>query len=264
YDFVKAHEHFKDEEWDGEPIEPEPGKKREKKECPVCGKKPCECPGDPDPICEKCNNDPCVCDSRPRKMIKVKLSDHKVRAFDSMVKTSFWSPEGRPISVDQFVKNLFGDIPALFKDEEELRKIWSIPGTRRKLMEELSDRGYSAEQLEDLRKVVHGENSDLFDVLSYVAYHKELVPRLERAERAKVHFNTYNPAQQEFLDFVLDQYVKSGVEELDDSKLGDLLVLKYKAISDAKEQLGDIPSIRETFIGFQQFLYGQTVDSRVS
>ena len=139
-----------------------------------------------------------------------------------------------------------------------------MPETRRKLLDELSDKGYSKAQLDDLRRVVHGEDSDLFDVLSYIAYHKELVPRTERAEHAKIHFNTYNPAQQEFLNFVLDQYVEAGVEELDDSKLGDLLVLKYSAISDAKAQLGDIPSIRETFIGFQQHLYRQIVNSQTA
>ena len=79
--------------------------------------------------------------------------------------------------------------------------------------------------------------------------------RLERATRAKIHLNDYNQKQQEFLNFVLEQYVKEGVNELDDSKLPDLLELKYKAIADAKRELGDIKSIRETFIGFQEHLY---------
>ncbi|MEP5792062.1 MAG: type I restriction-modification enzyme R subunit C-terminal domain-containing protein [Cyclobacteriaceae bacterium] len=74
---------------------------------------------------------------------------------------------------------------------------------------------------------------------------------------ARIHFNSYNPKQQEFLNFVLDQYVKQGFEELDDSKLPDLLQLKYRAISDAREELGDVASIRETFIGFQEYLYGE-------
>jgi type I restriction enzyme R subunit len=67
--------------------------------------------------------------------------------------------------------------------------------------------------------------------------------------------NDYNQKQQEFLNFVLEQYVKEGVDELDDSKLPNLLELKYKAIADAKRELGDIKSIRETFIGFQEYLY---------
>jgi type I restriction enzyme R subunit len=265
YDFVKAHEHFQDPEWDGEPLEPEPAKPRPKaKVCQECGQKPCICGGEGDYVCDDCSNDPCVCETPPKYLIKVKLADHKVREFDSMVKTSFWSPDGKPISVEKFVTNLFGELPTLFKNEEELRQLWSVPGTRRKLLEELADKGYSAAQLEDLKKVVHGEDSDLYDVLAYIAYHRDLVPRIKRAERAKIHLDDYNPAQQEFLNFVLDQYVASGFEQLDDSQLGDLLVLKYHALADAKAKLGDIRSIRNTFIGFQQHLYGERVGSSAS
>jgi type I restriction enzyme R subunit len=256
YDFVEAHDHFNDPEWDGPPLPPEETEPRpQPKPCPECGQRPCICTKEPEPPCIVCGNSPCVCDNPPKKMIKVKLSDNKVRELDSMVKTSFWSPDGKPISSEQFIKSLFGDIPSLFKNEDELRKIWSLPSTRRKLLVELSEKGYTHAQLEDLRKLVHGEDSDLYDVLAYVAYHKDLLPRLERAEQARIHFDSYNSAQQGFLNFVLEQYVKEGVEELDDAKLPDLLELKYNAISDAKKALGDIPSIRNTFIGFQEYLY---------
>lgn len=130
-----------------------------------------------------------------------------------------------------------------------------LPSTRKKLLEELSERGYSNAQLEDLRQLVHGVESDLFDVLNYVAYHINLVPRLDRAEKAKIQLMDYNAKQQEFLNFVLDQYVRDGVDELDDKKLPELLELKYKAIADAKRELGSIKLIRETFIGFQKHLY---------
>jgi type I restriction enzyme R subunit len=65
----------------------------------------------------------------------------------------------------------------------------------------------------------------------------------------------YNPQQQGFLNFLLEQYVRKGVSELDDHKLADLLQLNYGAIADAKKELGEIRSIRETFIGFQEGLY---------
>ena len=256
FDFVNAHNHFQDPEWDGEPLEPEPSTgSGTPRPCNICGERPCVCERpEPEP-CPECGNIPCVCETPPRQMIKVKLSDNKVREIDSMIKTSFWSPSGKPISSTEFIKQLFGDLPEFFKSESELRKIWSLPSTRKKLLTELSEKGYTKSQLEDLRKLIHGEDSDLFDVLSYIAYHKGLVPRLERAGRAKIQLNDYNHKQQEFLNFVLEQYVKEGVNELDDSKLPDLLELKYKAIADAKRELGDIKSIRETFIGFQEHLY---------
>jgi type I restriction enzyme R subunit len=260
YDFVNAHHHFQDPEWDGEPLEPETPKPRpEPKPCPDCGERPCLCEKPIEEPCNECGNIPCVCDNPPRKVIRIKLPDNRVREFDAMMKTSFWDPQGKPISAEEFIKQLFGDLPNFFKNEDELRKIWSLPGTRKKLIEELTEKGYTQAQLEDLRKLVHGEESDLFDVLNYVAYHKDLVPRLERADKAKIRLNDYNAKQQEFLNFVLEQYVNEGVDELDDAKLPDLLELKYNAIADAKRELGDIPSIRNTFIGFQEHLYKQRV-----
>ncbi len=255
YDFVNAHHHFQDPEWDGEPLQPEPPTGGTPRTCNVCGEKPCVCEKPEPETCPECDNIPCVCDTPPRKMIQVRLSDNKVREIDSMVKTSFWSPSGKPISSKEFIEQLFGDLPSFFTNENELRKLWSLPSTRKKLLIELSEKGYTNSQLEDLRNLIHGEDSDLFDVLSYVAYHKDLVPRLERASRARVQINDYNAKQQEFLNFVLEQYVKEGVDELDDSKLPNLLELKYKAIADAKRELGDIKSIRNAFIGFQAHLY---------
>lgn len=254
YDFVGAHKHFNDPEWDGPPLNP-PESFQAPQPCHVCGKYPCTCPKPEQEPCSVCGNIPCVCEKPSQYMIKVKLSDRKVIELDSMIKTSFWSPDGKPISSEEFVKSLFGDLPKFFKDEEELRRIWSLPGTRKKLIKELADNGYSESQLQDLQKLIHGEDSDLYDVLSYIAWHKDMVPRLDRANRARAFLNSYDQAQQEFLNFVLDQYVRDGIIELDDQNLPDLLTLKYKAIADAREHLGDVATIRETFIGFQGNLY---------
>lgn len=265
YDHVGAHMHFLDPEWDGEALP-----------CETCGKVVCECPTPPPPPppepCKKCGQTPCVCIYEPpppcfvcgyspcrckpkAKMIKVKLSDNKVRELDSMVQTSFWSSDGKPISSHEFLESLFGSLPDFFKNEDELRAIWSKPDTRKKLLQRLNENGFTQSQLNDLRLMIHAEESDLYDVLTYVAFSTNPIKRSQRAEYAKSHFGVYESKQRVFLDFVLKQYVDSGVGELDDIKLPDLLTLKYKAISDAKRELGSIASIRDTFIGFQTHLY---------
>lgn len=254
YDFVDAHNHFSDAEWDGDPEEPLPPKPR-----PELPLEPPTGGGGEEIACELCGYVVCRCEDKPKKIIKVKLADGKIRELQHMIKTSFWSPEGKPISADSFLQTLFGALPELFKDENELRDIWSKPDTRKKLIEELSEKGFSKAQLTELQKVLSAENSDLYDVLAYVAFHSEIIDRSFRAEKAKVNLKDYNPKQQEFLNFVLSQYVKQGVDELDDSKIGDLLVLKYNAIADAKRELGDIPSIRKNFIDFQSYLYDDRV-----
>lgn len=256
YDFVKAHHHFSDSEWEGEPEEPEtPTPKPLPQPCDICGQRPCICVREPEPACEVCGYTMCRCDNPPRRMAKVTLADGKVRQFQHMVSTSFWSPDGRPISAEEFLRSLFGTLPELFKSEDELRTIWSKPDTRKRLLEELSEKGFAKQQLTEFQKILNAENSDLYDVLAYIAFHSDILARTDRADRAKIHLNNYDPKQQEFLNFVLSQYVKQGVEELDETKIGDLLVLKYRAITDAKKELGDIATIRNTFIGFQSYLY---------
>ena len=172
-----------------------------------------------------------------------------------MVQTSFWSAEGRPISANEFLKTLFGSLPDFFDSEDELRAIWSKPGTRKKLLQDLNEKGYTNSQLEDLRKMIHAEDSDLYDVLAHVAFNTSPLKRIQRAEYARSQFGLYESKQRGFLDFVLKQYVDSGFTELDEAKLPDLLNLKYKAIADAKRELGTTSEIRDTFIGFQRYLY---------
>lgn len=260
FDFVKAHHHFSDPDWDGEPEQPEtPEPRPQPQPCQYCGQRPCICVREPEPACEVCGYVMCRCDNPPRRMVKVKLADGKVRQFQHMVSTSFWSPDGTPISAEEFLKSLFGALPALFKNEDELRTIWSKPDTRKKLLEELTEKGFAKQQLQEFQRILNAENSDLYDVLAYIAFHSDIIERAERADKAKIHLIDYDPKQQEFLDFVLNQYVKQGVDELDDSKIGDLLVLKYHAIADAKKELGDIASIRNTFIGFQTYLYDKRI-----
>jgi type I restriction enzyme R subunit len=242
YDFTKAHEHFKDPEWDGEPMDPEPPREpREKKPYPE--------PGPEDPVADP------PYEEEPRRIIKVKLADGKERQIQHTAKTSFWNAVGVPVSAEEFIRILFGELPQLFRNEEELRRLWSSPDTRKKLLDELADKGFPVEQLQELQRIIDAEKSDLFDVLAYIAYNRATELRSDRANAARAHFAQYDGQQRAFLDFVLQQYVRTGVEELQPEKLPIILQLKYKSIPDATKELGDVARIRETFVGFQKWLY---------
>ena len=152
-------------------------------------------------------------------IIKIKLADGKDRHLQSRITTSFWSPDGKPLSALEFVERLFGEIPALFKNEVELRSLWSRPDTRKALLEGLSEKGYGKEQLTEISRLINAEKSDLYDVLTYIAYATEPISRTDWVMTFKpLIFSRYFGKQQEFLNFVLDQYVKEGVEELDQDK----------------------------------------------
>ncbi len=241
YDFVKAHHLFSDPEWDGEPEEPTAATPPVPQP-PVPPTKP---PGPTEPP-----------GSQPPTKIKVQLANGKVRTIQSMTATSFWSADGTPMSAAQFLESLFGALPEFFKDEDQLRAIWSDPATRKSLLAGLADKGFSNEPLAEMQKLIEAENSDLFDVLAYVAFEASPATRAERAIKAQAGMGKqFNDKQQAFVDFVLAQYVKQGVDELDTEKLSPLLKLKYSALNDAIKDLGPAHEIREVFVGFQRHLY---------
>jgi type I restriction enzyme R subunit len=173
-----------------------------------------------------------------------------------MMATSYWGPDGKPISANQMVENLFGELPRFFKDEDELRRLWSKPDTRKALLQGLAEKGFGAEQLAVISQIINAVKSDVFDVLAYIAFAMAPITRSERVETRKSNIlGHYDKKLEAFLDFVLGQYIQQGVGELDQEKLSDLLQLKYHTVTDAADQLGGIPAIRDTFIGFQRYLY---------
>jgi type I restriction enzyme R subunit len=239
YDFVDAYHHFLDPEWDGEPLEPTT---------------PVGTGGNPPAIRSGEKKE------RPLK-IKVKLRDGKEREIQHMMSSSFWSADGKPISSEEFLNNLFGELPNLFKDENELRTLWSNPTTRKNLLEKLDTAGFPKSDLELLQKLVNMEKSDLYDVLEYVFNGEyRALTREQRvlASQATI-FALLNNKQKEFIDFVLKKYVEIGVEELDQEKLPTLLTNKYQSLEDAIQMLGDVKNISSLFIDFQKYLYENRV-----
>jgi type I restriction enzyme R subunit len=236
YDFVGAYQHFSDPEWDGEPEnpveKPEPIERQPRKT-----KEPPE-------------------DYEPRVKVKVKLRDGKEREIQHMASTMYYDSDGKPLTAEQFMDKLFGKLPDLFQTEEELRRVWSSPITRKALLEKLAEAGFGSEQLHIMQSIIDAEKSDLFDVLTYIAYASQPITRENRVAKAQSKiFAALTNEQKQFIEFVLSKYIETGVEELDQEKLPHLLNLKYKAIEDAKEILGSIENIRKLFMGFQGYLY---------
>jgi type I restriction enzyme R subunit len=246
FDFVNAHKHFADPEWDGEPQRPEPGPIQP----PVVQPEPTE-GDDSDDDGDDYDNKP----KRPK--VKIKLADGKERNIQHMICTSFWHPDGRPMSAAEFVNELFGNLKGLFSTEEELRALWSDPATRKKLLESLEEKNIGADQLAEMQAILDAADSDIYDVLAHIAYAVAPVTRDTRAAVARTRVaSKFDGKKQEFLEFVLEHYVQDGVHELDTAKLTPLLKLKYgNSIHDALRQLGDVHTVSSMFNGFQRYLY---------
>lgn len=246
YDFVDASSKFQDNDWDGPPIDntkpttnTPPGPPKPPEPCQVCGQYPC--------ICEK---------KPPKTKIRIKLKDGKEREILHTSETYFYDANGTPISVQQFIENLYGTMPEFFKNEEELRTIWANPITRKALLSRLAELGYGIAELEAVQVIVDAQASDLFDVLSYVSFLTPLTTRQERIEKTiGLLHQGLDEKEIEFLDFVLSKFETRGSDELNEDKLPVLLNLKYHSIEDAMKRLGSAQKIREQFFNLQSILF---------
>ena len=249
HDFVNASHNFYDPEWDGEPVDPTPK--------PEPGPGPIDKPV-PGPIDGGGNgpDDP----SAKREKLIIKLADGKEREFQHMTSKMFYSVDGTPMSLTEFIQSLFNtlEMPDLFKNEDELRAIWAVPSTRAQLLKQLEDAGFPTIELLSIQELIDAQNSDLFDVLEFVKYALKPVTRKVRAAASRSIMEAGIESKQlEFVDFLVSQYVESGVGELEESKLETLLEIKYADVFNAVKVLGngEVSKVRNLFLAFQKNLY---------
>lgn len=240
WDFVKAHENFRDPEWDGEPEEPV---------APPPPRPPpptSDPPGtDPEPPSE----DP------PAQKVVIKLSDGTERKIRFIASTSYWV-DGRMVSATEFLERLFGDLKGLIADEDQLRTTWSDPDNRERFMMQLADRGYDSDRLDDMRRLVDAPDSDLFDVLAYVLYTNPPKTRHDRAEGIRGgHLEDVSADLRSLLTGILQAYEDSGEDELATRKLGQFLIARYGSVTEGKAALGGLDRVKTAFRDMQARLY---------
>lgn len=247
YDFVKAYEKFNDKNWDGEPV------------CLKCGNNPCTCESKTHSHYKKNEDTNSSMVEEPefeyKKPLEIRLSDGSRRNIQHIKTDMFWGADGKPVSTEEFIKSLFGKLPEFFKDSSDLHKQWSHPDTRKALLDKLEEVGFGKDNLIKLRTLINADDSDLLDVLEFIEYNKIPIARKERAEKAEAFKKTLNEKQSAFVDYIVQLYVLSGIDELDTSKLPDLLKLKFGSVPEGISALGGPAEARNTFFGFQERLY---------
>ena len=265
YDFVGASKNFQDPEWDGDPFCPVCGNypcschQKPPKPCPKCGQIPCVCPPPPPPEpCPICGHLPCTCEGPSKKnMVIVKLSP--LRSL-TLLQTR-WEERvqfgDELITIEEYVKRLFGELPKFLDGADDLRERWANPETRQQLLNLLEQSGFQEEKLNLVRRFLQMEQCDMLDVLSYLAYNTTPLDRQRRADIIRAEMKaSATQSQQDFANFILKLYVDNGFKELDMDKLPTLLDMKYHSTSDAKATLGmDAKQIRTFFLDFQHELY---------
>ncbi len=240
YDFVKAYEHFKDPAWDGEPEEPVEGS---------TGPRPPK-PPEP-PIIDDDPTDPLP----PVERVVVKLADGKERKIRYVGETTYWF-NGRQITANEFMEQLFGDLGTMVASADELRAIWTDPDRRTAFIQRLEEMGYDRDRMDDMRRLIDAPKSDIFDVLAYVRFTLDPLSRAERVEGAKATgLDGYEAEMREFLNYILQAYELQGIDELAPHRISDFLQIRYGGTNDAKRVLGSIPEIRGAFIDIQKHLF---------
>ena len=260
YDFVGACDMFKDPDWDGDTY------------CPVCGNWPCTCKKtkpyvipeeegdgsvvrDPGP-CPVCGNLPCTCEGPRTNLIDVKLSNGRRLSLETTWEQKiFFGDEF--ISLDVYVKKLFGRIPDFFSDADDLREKWANPETREKLLQTLDEAGFAEEKLLLLKNMLKMQKCDLLDVLEYIAYDSTPIERAKRVELVKKRYvDSLSKEQREFDNLILQYYVSNGFKELGSDNLKTFITIKFNSMSDAKERLQmSVADIRSHYFELQRRLY---------
>ncbi len=248
HDFVNAYKNFQNPQWDGEPEPPATGGGKGGGSTGGGGDgKPPTPPTPPKP-----------------PIIPTKITLGKGREIEvKYMGISFYDFQtGKPISFEEYMQNFYDSLPTFFKNEEELRKIWSNPETRKELLKSFEKVGYDINKFNELKEFVYAPNCDIYDFLVYIAFDKQTMP-IERKDRVEQHKQiiysnmALSEKQKEFIDFVLEQYIKDGISVLDMEKISSLINLKYdNSVRQAIDELGgSIDKIRETFSSFQKYLY---------
>ena len=250
WDFVHAYEKYAQPDWDGEPV------------CPKCGNNPCTCVVKPRghrddvaPTWTAHDDRPEPTPDDPNEKLEIVLPDHRVRRIKFINSIMFWGADGKPVSAQKFIEEMFGRLPDFFQSSEDLHKIWADPETREALLDKMNEAGYGKDILCDIRKLIDAENCDLLDVLEYIAYATTPIERKERAQRLTGYTNNLGDAQKQFIEYMINAYVQSGIDELRMDKLKTLLELKFGSVGEGITALGGVPNARQTFKDFQYHLY---------
>jgi type I restriction enzyme R subunit len=195
----------------------------------------------------------------PKEKIVIKLSNgRKLRVTD--IEVRYVGEDGKPLTVTEFLDKLLQFLPNLFSNEEQLRELWSKPESREEILVKLGQLGFDDEQLGTLKQMFEAEQSDVFDLLTFLSYNKDLISRNQRADATKSQtsfFDKYeNEKAQQFLHFVLERYRKDGIEELKRDKLSELIELNGLGTTrDASKVFGDVNNLISAFYQLQEVMY---------
>lgn len=243
YDFVGATNDFRDELWDWWPEEEN---LVDEKNPPIINDIPLIKEDDYD-------------DQRNFKKEKlvVKLWDlREVKVID--IETRYLDPNTwKHLSSEEFLQKIVWELPNFYKDEHQLRMLWSNPETREELLNWLSHIWLDTEQLDDLKNIFEANDSDIFDILAHLSYGSDIKYRSERSIYWEEIVDKYESLKaKEFLEFLLALYVKNWILEFRKDWLSSKIQLfnRWQA-RELAEEFWWVEELKNAYYEMQKSLY---------
>ncbi len=207
-DFKKATEHFKDPEFDGEPVI-------------IYNPTPDDDPVPPDPIDDE-NEDNIVEDPEVPYGKKIIVSGVSVKIKNERIE--YLGEDGKLITEsykDFSVKKIKEEFASL----DDFLKNWNNTNKKQAIIDLLEEHGVVLEHLAELVGKDYGD----FDLICHVAFGQPPLTRRERANNVKKrnYFTKYGDKAKAVIDGLLEMYADKGVESIENAK-----VLKLKPFSD--------------------------------
>jgi type I restriction enzyme R subunit len=244
-DFVGATNLFYDDRWDGvaEPIdEPKPPKP-----------KPTDSgSGEDDTTGGGGEIEPPI---PPKEKVTIDIKGKKLKVIN--IETTYVGDDGRPLKTDEYLELLIGILGKFYNDEQGLRDIWSNPSNRKDLLNKLREMNIDESQLEDLKEIFEAVNSDIYDVLAHLSFNLDIKTRNERAiavENSTFIEKYHNEKAKDFIEFILEKYIKYGFKELEENKLSTLIEQSGFDKKDLMTSFGEF-KIRDEYFGLQREIY---------
>ncbi len=244
-DFVGATNLFYDDRWDGvaEPIdEPKPPKPK-----PTDGGS-----GEDDTTGGGGEIEPPI---PPKEKVTIDIKGKKLKVIN--IETTYVGDDGRPLKTDEYLELLIGILGKFYNDEQGLRDIWSNPAHRKDLLNRLKEINIDESQLEDLKEIFEAVNSDIYDVLAHLSFNLDIKTRNERAiavENSNFIEKYHNEKAKDFIEFILEKYIKYGFKELEENKLSTLIEQSGFDKKDLMASFGEF-KIRDEYFELQKEIY---------
>lgn len=145
---------------------------------------------------------------------KVYINGVNVSILNETIK--YYDADGKLIteSIMEYSKK---NLKRMYTNYEGFEQEWLRADSKKEFVEFLLGEGVMVDALFD--KV--NDNVDIFDLLSNVAFDKEVVPKEERVEKVKEseEINQYTESQKNVIDEILNVYQNKGVLELENIRL---------------------------------------------